>query len=676
MNTATSKATSKDKVTDRIAALRHLMAEKSIDACIVPTGDPHMSEYISDHYKTREFITGFTGSAGTAVILANAAGNAGAGDAGLWTDSRYFLQAADELSESGITLYKQGLPGTITISDFLKQKLRPGSRVCFDGRLVSSSWASNLRKATASSEFEMVTDLDLVGEIWQDRPEIRFEPIVDYPLEYAGVSREEKIQIIRNDMSKADADVLILSGLSDIAWLLNLRGNDILCNPVFFSFVILTRSRVLLYADAKAFAMGAAARDTRGRTDENRSADDLLADDLLADDLLADGVELKPYDSFYDDLATINNLNDSENLIVMLDRKASSERIVKALPESVKIIDKYSPVMQRKAVKNPIEIDGIYSSHLKDGIAMCKFLYWLKKSIARDSAAAGEITEISAAEKLHDFRAGQELFKGDSFEAIVGYGPHGAIVHYAATPESNVVLEPRGFVLIDSGGQYLDGTTDVTRTIALGPLTEKEKTLFTTVLRGHINLARARFPKGLNGANIDYLAHEPLWEMGLDYGHGTGHGVGHYLNVHEDPNRIHWKASEAAPPMPPFEEGMLTSDEPGYYEEGEFGIRHESLLLCVSDSTSKNVELAEAGCDELTKADCSELTKPDYGEFLKFDEVTLVPFDLEAVLPERMQPDEIEYLNAYHEKVYKKISPHLNDDERDWLRQATAPIGR
>lgn len=605
--------TSNHSIPDRLSALRENMRTKAIDGCIVPTGDPHMSEYTSDHYKTREFITGFTGSAGTAIITMD--------EAGLWTDSRYFLQAADQLAGSGITLYKQGLPGTMKIHEYLMQTLPAGSTICVDGRLVSSAWADKLREDTSASRFHLRTDADLVGEIWSDRPAAQFNPVSEYPMQYAGVSREEKLSLIREDMHKAGAETLILSQLSDIAWLMNLRGNDVMCNPVFFSFVILTEDKVKLYADVAAFAPE------------------------LVELLQADGITLLSYDMFYEELKNVAGP-------VLLDRDTCSERILGALSEDIKIINDYSPVMKRKAVKNSVEMDGIRAAHLKDGIAMCKFLYWLKTSAAKaaETQSAMGITEISAAETLHNFRTQQDLFMDDSFEAIVGYGPHAAIVHYSATPESDAALQPRGMVLIDSGGQYLDGTTDITRTIVLGLLTKQERTLFTAVLRGHINLARAKFPEGLSGANLDYLAHEPLWQMGLDYRHGTGHGVGHYLNVHEDPNRIHWNGRNAIPPMPPFAVGMLTSDEPGYYEDGVFGIRHESLLLTVA-----------AG-------------ETEYGKFLGFEEVTLVPFDLDGIDVKQMQPEEIAYLNAYHERVYQKIAPHLNEEEREWLRSATAGI--
>lgn len=608
-----TRVTANSTIAERLAALRELMGAGGIDACIVPTGDPHMSEYTSDHYKTREFITGFTGSAGTAVITMD--------EAGLWTDSRYFLQAADQLEGTGITLYKQGLPDTITIHEYLMQRLDRGGVICVDGRLVSSAWADKLRRDTSSADFDLRTDGDPVGEIWSDRPAAKFGPVTEYPLEYAGASRAEKLSLIREDMTGAGAKALILSQLSDIAWLTNLRGGDVMCNPVFFSFVIQTKEGVKLYADRDAFGQE------------------------LVESLEADGVSLLAYDAFYEDLKTLDGP-------VLLDRKTCSELILRSLPEDIKVIDDYSPVMKRKAVKNPVEMEGVRSAHRKDGVAMCKFLYWLKTNAAKAAEAQSEmgITEISAAEKLYEFRARQDLFMGDSFEPIVGYGPHAAIVHYSATPESDAALEPHGMVLIDSGGQYLDGTTDITRTIVLGPLSDEERTLFTAVLRGHIDLARARFPQGLNGANLDYLAHEPLWQMGLDYRHGTGHGVGHYLNVHEDPNRFSWREGTMAAPIPAFAAGMLTSDEPGYYEDGEFGIRHESLLLTVPAEET------------------------DYGSFLQFKEVTLVPFDLEGIDPSQMQPDEIAYLNDYHERVYREISPYLEEEEREWLRRATAEI--
>ena len=531
-----------------------------------------------------------------------------------------------------MTLYKDRLPGTISIHEFLMQRLAPGSTISVDGRLVSSAWADDLREKTASCNFALRTDLDLAGEIWADRPAAVFHPVFEYPLEYAGVPRGEKIAAIREDLAKAGADVLILSQLSDIAWLMNLRGSDVKCNPVFFSFAIITTKKAFLYADTGAFPPE------------------------LVNALALDGVELRPYDGFYDEMGTdtlfTDGLKTMDEISVMLDRGTCSERILQSLPEGIRVMDAYSPAMTRKAVKNPTEIEGIHSAHLKDGVAMCRFLYWLKTNAAKaaESQTAMGITELSAAEQLQTFRAQQDLFMGDSFDAIVGYGPHAAIVHYSATPETDVALEPRGMVLIDSGGQYLDGTTDITRTIVLGPLGVKEKVLFTAVLRGHINLAKAVFPEGLSGEQLDYLAHEPLWQMGLDYRHGTGHGVGHFLNVHEDPNAIHWNGANRFPPMPPFEEGMLTSDEPGYYEDHAFGIRHESLLLC------RKGELTE------------------YGQFLRFEEVTLAPFDLDGILPEQMQPDEIEYLNRYHQMVYDRISPYLGEEEKDWLRVATRAI--
>ena len=606
------KVNCNNSIPERIAALRQLMKDEGIDACVVPTGDPHMSEYISDHYETRRFITGFTGSAGTAVITAD--------EAGLWADSRYYLQAAEELKGSGITLHKDGLPETVKLPDYLVQKLGKGDTISFDGRLVGSKWTEELKK-TPGFDMNLRTDIDLVGEIWEDRPALTFNSVVDYPVKYAGVSRCEKFAQIREDMKKSGADILIVSALSDNAWLLNLRGDDVLCNPVFFSYVIMTQDRALLFAKKEAFAPE------------------------LIDELAKDGIELLPYESFYGQLAGVGELAGGDEVAVMVDSETCSQLIADSMPWDIRVIKADSPVMLRKAVKNPVEREGIYSAQEKDGAALCKFVYWLKKSVA-----TSEITELSAAEKLHNLRAEQDLFMGDSFEAIIGYGPHASIVHYSATPETDAHLQPCGMVLVDSGGQYLDGTTDTTRTIVLGPLTDREKILFTAVLRGHIALAKTQFVKGLNGANVDHLAHIPLWELGLDYRHSTGHGVGHYLNVHEDPVRIFWNEAVVSPKIPVFEEGMLFSDEPGYYEDDAFGIRHESLLLCL------------------------EGEKTEYGQFMKFDAVTMVPFDLEGIIPEQMKQDEKDWLNQYHEKVYEKIAPHITDEEREWLREATRAI--
>ncbi len=666
MNTSNS-------VPKRIAALRDLMQQAGIAACIVPTADPHMSEYISDHFNIREYITGFTGSAGTAVITDS--------DAGLWTDSRYWLQAEQELAGSGIRLFKDGLPDTPSVEAYLCGALSGGGSgacvgagavdgpgagvVCTDGRLISSAQADRLRTAFKACHLHLDTDRDLISEIYPDAPPLKTFEIFEHPVSYAGISRTEKIDQVRSLLAEHGADVLVLPMLDDIAWLLNLRGSDIPCNPVFFSFVIMTREQTRLYAFMDRFP----------------------AD--LQEKLKRDAVTLLPYEQFYEDLADLPAIVDGSGLpglTVMLDLKTCSDRIRQLLPSSARVLDRPSPVMRMKAIKNPAEMDGIRTAHLQDGIAMCRFLFWLKQSVCQSTETTGSqpekttgtqpgspLTELSAASKLSEFRSMRDGFLGDSFDPIVAYGPHGAIVHYSATEASNIALQPEGLLLVDSGGQYENGTTDITRTIVMGPLSDEAKQLFTAVLRGHIDLARARFRRGCTGANLDILAHQPLWDLGLDYGHGTGHGVGAFLNVHEDPIRIHWAtgrkasrisakdkpsakagptaASYTAAELPVLTEGMLFSDEPGFYAAGKFGIRHENLLLCVPDQTT------------------------EYGDFLKFEPVTLVPFDLDGIDPAQMQPDEICWLNAYHERVYTAIAPHLNEAERAWLREATRPIG-
>ena len=655
-------------IPQRISCLRDVMHQRGISACIIPTGDPHMSEYVSDHDKSRAFITGFTGSAGTAVITDS--------DAGLWADSRYWLQAADQLEGSGIRLFRDGAPETPSIGSWLCHVLPAGGTVCVCGTAISHAEALRLEKALAGKGLVLDTGLDLIDLIWEDRPPLQHQAVIDYPLCYAGVSRTEKISLVRGDLHRSGADALVLPMLDDIAWLLNLRGSDIPCSPVFFSYVILTAQELRLYAFPSCFS------------------------EPLMQKLAEDGVTLLPYEQFYEDLGelgagtvlpgTWNAPPDDvagkpDAVTVMLDPQQCNALIYGTLSGSVKLLERPCPVMRRKCVKNSVEMGGIRAAHIQDGIAMCRFLHWLKRNMdaatgaagvagaARAAEAAGaaeaKLTELSVAQKLLEFRSQGDLFTDISFETIAAYGPHAAIVHYTASEESDAALEPCGLLLVDSGGQYLNGTTDITRTIALGPLTDDEKKLFTTVLRGHIALAKVVFPRGLTGANLDILAHQPLWQMGLDYGHGTGHGVGAFLHVHEDPVRIHWKsgrtrdAAEDSGSMPSayttstlpiFTEGMLTSDEPGYYETGQFGIRHENLLLCVS---------ADGNC-----------VGQDSNDFLRFETVTLVPFDLDAILPEMMQPEEIEWLNAYHERVFQTIGPHLQEEERKWLREATRPI--
>lgn len=590
-------------VQERLAALRSLMKEKSVDAYLVPTDDFHGSEYVGDYFKCRKYITGFTGSAGTAVITSDMAG--------LWTDGRYFIQAAQQLEGTTVTLFKMGEPGVPTIHEFLKDKLTEGMCLGFDGRCVSSAEAEELKSLLADKNIRFSVEEDLVGEIWKERPELSCEPVMELEEKWAGKSRADKCSQIREKMAEKGADAFILTSLDDIAWLLNIRGNDIHCCPVVLSYLVMTQDELLLFANEKAF-------DTTVRTS-----------------LEKDGVVLKPYNDIYQYAKTI-----PENKTVLLSRKNVNSRLVSSLPESVKIMDEENLTLFPKAVKNPVEVENERIAHIKDGVAVTKFIYWLKKNVGKTT-----ITELSAADHLFALRKEQENFLDNSFDPIVSYAGHAAICHYSPSPETDIPLEPHGLALCDTGGHYLEGSTDITRTVVLGPVTEKEKKYFTLVLKGHLNLSDAKFRYGCSGQNLDYIAREPLWRLGEDYNHGTGHGVGYLLNVHEGPNSFRWKSGTAV-----LEEGMITSNEPGYYVENEFGIRHENLLVC------------------------QKAEKTAYGQFMCFENLTMVPFDLEGIEPELLSDHEKELLNRYHAEVYTKISPYLNDEEKQWLKEATREI--
>ncbi len=594
-------------IKQKLNALRILMKEKKIDAYLVPTDDFHGSEYVGDYFKCRKYITGFTGSAGTAIITQDMAG--------LWTDGRYFIQAADQLRDTTIELFKSGEPGVPTVHQFLNDKLEEGMCLGFDGRTVSAREAEELQELLQEKHITFSVNDDLIGEIWEDRPVLSCEPVMELDVRWTGKSRADKIAEIREQMKAKEADTFILTSLDDIAWLLNIRGNDIHCCPVVLSYLVMMENELRLYANAAAFS------------EEIRS------------NLEADGVKIYPYDDVYSYVQTI-----SSDKKVLLSRANVNSRLVSNIPSEVTILDEPNLTLLPKAVKNKTEMENERIAHIKDGIAVTKFIYWLKKNVTRTT-----ITELSAAEKLYQFRSEQEHFLGDSFDPIIAYGTHAAIVHYSATEATDIPLEARGMVLADTGGHYLEGTTDITRTIVLGPVTAKEKKFFTAVLRGNLNLAAAKFKYGCTGLNLDYLARGPLWELGEDYNHGTGHGVGYLLNVHEGPNSFRWK-NLPGNPAPVLEEGMITSDEPGYYLENEFGIRHENLVLC------KKAE------------------KTSFGQFMCFEPLTMVPFDLEGINPEEMTERERKLLNDYHQKVYTTISPYLDEEEKEWLKQATREI--
>lgn len=594
-------------IKQKLNALRILMKEKKIDAYLVPTDDFHGSEYVGDYFKCRKYITGFTGSAGTAIITQDMAG--------LWTDGRYFIQAADQLRDTTIELFKSGEPGVPTVHQFLNDKLEEGMCLGFDGRTVSAREAEELQELLQEKHITFSVNDDLIGEIWEDRPALSCEPVMELDIRWTGKSRADKIAEIREQMKAKEADTFILTSLDDIAWLLNIRGNDIHCCPVVLSYLVMMENELRLYANAAAFS------------EEIRS------------NLEADGVKIYPYDDVYSYVQSI-----SSDKKVLLSRANVNSRLVSNIPSEVTILDEPNLTLLPKAVKNETEMENERIAHIKDGVAVTKFIHWLKKNVTRTT-----ITELSTAEKLYQFRSEQEHFLGESFDPIIAYGTHAAIVHYSATEATDIPLEARGMVLADTGGHYLEGTTDITRTIVLGPVTAKEKKFFTAVLRGNLNLAAAKFKYGCTGLNLDYLARGPLWELGEDYNHGTGHGVGCLLNVHEGPNSFRWK-NLPGNPAPVLEEGMITSDEPGYYLENEFGIRHENLVLC------KKAE------------------KTSFGQFMCFEPLTMVPFDLEGINPEEMTERERKLLNDYHQKVYTTISPYLDEEEKEWLKQATREI--
>lgn len=593
-------------VNERITALRERMKEKKIDAYLVPTDDFHASEYVGEYFKCRKYITGFTGSAGTAVIMQDMAG--------LWTDGRYFIQAAAQLEGTGVDLFKMGEPGVPTIHQFLEEKLGEGMCLGFDGRTISAKEAAELSEALGKKGASLSVDYDLVGEVWEDRPALSCEPVMELDVKWAGESRADKCAKIRKAMEEKGADAFVLTSLDDIAWLLNIRGGDVHCCPVVLSYLVMTQKEIKLFANEKAFPAE------------------------VLDALAKDGVTLLPYDSIYGYVKTF-----AKDMKVLLCKQKANSRLVSNIPAEVEILDEENLTLLPKAIKNPVEVENERIAHIRDGVALTKFIYWLKKNVGKIP-----MTELSAEEKLYSFRAQQENFIDNSFDPIISYGVHAAINHYSATPETDIPIEPRSFLLADTGGNYYEGTTDTTRTIVMGPVTDEQKKFFTAVLRGMLNLGNAKFRYGCTGVNLDYLARGPLWELGQDFNHGTGHGVGYLLNVHEGPNSFRWKVVPGNNAV--LEEGMITSDEPGYYVEDGYGIRHENMIVC------KKAE------------------KTQFGQFMCFEFLTMVPFDLDAVVPEQMTAHERELLNNYHAQVYEKISPYLDEDEKAWLKEATRAI--
>lgn len=581
------------------------MQDHAVDAVFIPSSDFHGSEYTGAHFSCRAYFSGFTGSSGTLLILKDWAG--------LWTDGRYYLQAEQQLRGSGISLMREGLPETPSLEHVLSERLSDGACLAVDGRLLSYKTGRKLQRDLSRKGISLRTDLDLPGLSWPDRPGLSTQPVWLLDDCYAGETREQKLSRVRSAMKKLGADDLCISSLEEIAWLLNLRGGDIPNTPVVLSFLVLSAQDAILFIHP-----------------ETLSSE-------IQTTLSQDGIRISPYDSFYDYGATL-----SENRCVCLDGRRVNEAFVSSLPSTVRILDRPSPIESMKAIKNDTEIENMRLAHRKDGVALTKFLFWLKHKVGQET-----ITERSAADKLESLRRQQDDYLFPSFSPIVAYGEHGAIVHYSATEESNAPLRPQGFLLLDTGGHYLQGTTDCTRTIALGPLSEAMRKHYTAVLRGHLNLANAQFLYGCTGTNLDYLARAPLWAMQLDYQHGTGHGVGYLLSVHEGPNQIRWRATPGAAS---FEAGMITSNEPGLYLAGAYGIRLENLLLCVPRGESA------------------------YGRFLGFEALTLVPFDRDAMEVSQLTQEERSLLNRYHDMVYQSLSPFLTNEENDWLLSQTCPL--
>ena len=590
------------KVSERVDSLRRLMEENGIDAYVVPTADYHQSEYVGEHFKARAFMTGFTGSAGTAVFTRD--------EAGLWTDGRYFIQAEQQLEGTGVGLRRMGEPGVPTVADYLKSVLPENGVIGFDGRTVGVDEGQVYADIAADKGGSVVYDCDLVDTVWEDRPPLSEKAAFMLDIKYAGETASSKLERVRGAMKEAGSNVHIITSLDDIGWLLNVRGEDVDYFPLLLSYAIVKMDSVELYADERKFS------------------------DEIKAELTGNGVCIHAYNEVYE---AVKRLGDGD--VILLDPKRMNFALFHNIPKGVKTVKQENPTILMKAVKNDTEVKNIRNAHIKDGVAHTKFMYWLKKNIGK---------MLSASDKLKEFRAQQEGFLWPSFEPICAYKEHGAIVHYTSSPETNVELKEGGLFLTDTGGHYYEGSTDITRTVALGEVSQVEKDHFTTVAVSMLNLADARFLYGCSGMNLDYVAREPFWRQNLNFNHGTGHGVGYLGNIHEPPAGFRWQFRPNE--IQPFEENMIITDEPGIYIEGSHGIRTENELL---------VRRGE---------------KNEYGQFMYFEPVTFVPIDLDAVNPALMTEKEKTLLNDYHKKVYELIAPHLTEKEQDWLKEYTRAI--
>ena len=603
-----------NSVNQRIEDLREVMRREHLSAFVFPSTDPHQGEYVPDHWKGREFISGFNGSAGTAVVTLTSAA--------LWTDSRYFIAAADQLKGTEYQLMKLKIEGTPTIAEWIGKECGPGAEIGIDGWCSSANAVKELiADLRQEGGITVRTNLDPLRQIWRNRPVIPEHPVEIFPLKYAGEPTHEKMARIREALRKRHADGMLMAALDDIAWTLNLRGTDVHCNPVFVAYLLISSKDVTLYINQEKL------------TTE------------VADYLRHEGIRVEDYEQVENGLKQYFEYN------ILLDPDEVNYRLYEVVKNKgrmndltkTEIVEEESPVKRMKTVKNETEIAGFRSAMLKDGIAMTKFLCWLSDYIGKPEIS--QLTEITIDQKLTSLRAEQPLYRDISFDTIAGYGAHAAIVHYEATPETDVPLQPKGMLLLDSGAQYLDGTTDITRTIALGPLTEEEKLIYTLVLKGHIQIELCKFPSGASGTQIDILARKDMWREGLNYLHGTGHGVGTYLNVHEGPHqfRMEWKPA-------PLVAGMTITDEPGIYLPDRCGARTENTLLIVP------------------------YKETEFGRFLQFESLTLCPIDKAPIVREMMLPEEIQWLNDYHQRVFDILSSHLSETESEWLRDACAPL--
>lgn len=594
---------------ERLDRLREVMARRHMDAYLVLTSDFHESEYVGEYFKCREYLTGFTGSAGTAVVTRK--------DAGLWTDGRYFVQAERQLEESGFTLKRMGQEGTISVEDYLEREIPEGGVLGVDGRTLNSRMGRKLEEILEPKQVTIAYEEDLIGQIWEERPTLPMKPIWILEEKYAGKSAQDKIDDLREEMGKVQADIHILTTLDDIGWLLNIRGGDIDCNPVALSYVVVTRKELYLFVNEAALSQKV-----------NCYFEEI-------------GVSVKPYDELF------NMVKSFRHKRILLETGKVSYTIVRSLGDSNRIIDRMNPVSAAKSVKNQAEVENERRAHIKDGVAVTKFICWLKKQVGKIP-----MTEICVSKHLEKLRREQEGYLEPSFHTISAYGEHAAMCHYLATPETDMAIEGRGLYLVDSGGHYYEGTTDITRTVVMGPITDEERQHFTLTVMSMLRLSHVKFLYGCCGVSLDYAARQLFWSRGMNYNHGTGHGVGYLLNVHERPNGIRYEIAPERMDYGVLEEGMVCSNEPGIYVEGSHGIRTENMMVC------KKAE------------------KNQYGQFMEFECLTFVPIDLDGLDFQMMEEKDIQYLNEYHRQVWEKISPYLTEEETVWLKEATREVSR